>query len=158
MKIGQVIREIRESHKATLEEIALAADTNASNLSRIERGTQGYSPETLERIATALGVTVSELHRRMETSVQSADKSGACVVGHKPVELDLALTSTKYSALTPDHRELVDEFMTLLLRRQRVKNLGLRCTSVSLVSLWRIPNALSHLLAAFGNSTCMLQK
>ncbi|MBK7052739.1 MAG: helix-turn-helix transcriptional regulator [Rhodoferax sp.] len=121
MKIGQVIREIRESHKATLEEIALAADTNASNLSRIERGTQGYSPETLERIATALGVTVSELHRRMETSVQSADKSGACVVGHKPVELDLALTSTKYSALTPDHRELVDEFMTLLLRRQRVK-------------------------------------
>jgi len=38
---------------------------NASNLSRIERGTQGYSPETLERIATALGVTVSELHRRV---------------------------------------------------------------------------------------------
>ena len=75
MKIGQVIREIREAHKATLEEIALAADTNASNLSRIERGTQGYSPETLERIATALGVTVSELHRRMETAEQKAGES-----------------------------------------------------------------------------------
>lgn len=59
MHIGQVIREIREARKATLEEVALAADTNASNLSRIERGAQGYSPETLERIAIALGVTMS---------------------------------------------------------------------------------------------------
>ena len=120
MKIGLIIREIREAHKATLEEIALAADTNASNLSRIERGTQGYSPETLERIATALGVTVSELHRRLETASQGADKTGGSIAGQKHPELDPTITSSKYSALTPDHRELVDEFMTLLLRRQRV--------------------------------------
>jgi transcriptional regulator with XRE-family HTH domain len=121
MKIGQVIRQIREAHKATLEEIALAADTNASNLSRIERGTQGYSPETLERIATALGVTVSELHRRMEIGSQSTGESGCDIAGQQHPELDPAITSSKYSALTPDHRELVDEFMTLLLRRQRGK-------------------------------------
>ena len=120
MKIGQVIREIREAHKATLEEIALAADTNASNLSRIERGTQGYSPETLERIATALGVTVSELHRRMETAVQNGGKTGNGITAQKHLGLDPAMTSSKYLALSPDHRELVDEFMTLLLRRQRV--------------------------------------
>ena len=121
MKIGQVIREIREAHKATLEEIALAADTNASNLSRIERGTQGYSPETLERIAAALGVTVSELHRRIEAASQGTGTSGSGITGQKRPELDPAITSSKYSALTPDHRELVDEFMTLLLRRQQVK-------------------------------------
>ena len=121
MKIGQVIREIREAHKATLEEIALAADTNASNLSRIERGTQGYSPETLERIATALGVTVSQLHRRMEDSAQSHGKSGGVVAGQKHPELDPMIAS-KFLALTPDHRELVDEFMTMLLRRQRSKH------------------------------------
>ena len=120
MKIGQVIREIREAHKATLEEIALAADTNASNLSRIERGTQGYSPETLERIAAALGVTVSELHRRIEAASRGTGTSGSGIAGQKRPELDPAITSSKYSALTPDHRELVDEFMTLLLRRQRV--------------------------------------
>ena len=120
MKIGQVIREIREAHKATLEEIALAADTNASNLSRIERGTQGYSPETLERIAIALGVTVSELHRRMEAASQSTGTSGSGIADQKRSQLDPATTSSKYSALTPDHRELVDEFMTLLLRQQRV--------------------------------------
>ena len=121
MKIGQVIREIREAHKATLEEIALAADTNASNLSRIERGTQGYSPETMERIAAALGVTVSELHRQMETSSKGTGKSSVVGSGQKRPELDPVMTSNKYSALTPDHRELVDEFMTLLLRRQRVR-------------------------------------
>lgn len=121
MKIGQIIREIREAHGATLEEIALSADTNASNLSRIERGTQGYSPETLERIAIALGVTVSELHRRMETAQQNKCKSGDGIAGQKHLELDPANTSSKYFALTPEHRELVDEFMTLLLRRQRSK-------------------------------------
>ena len=121
MKIGQVIREIREAHKATLEEIALAADTNASNLSRIERGTQGYSPETLERIATALGVTVSELHRRMENASQSTSKPSGGIAGQKHPEPEPAMSSSKYSALTLDHRELVEEFMTLLLKRQRIR-------------------------------------
>lgn len=121
MKIGQVIRKMRTEQNATLEEIALAAETNASNLSRIERGTQGYSPETLERIAAALGVTVSELHRRMETASKSAGKPGVVGSGQKRPELDPVMTSSNYSVLTPDHRELVDEFMTLLLRRQRGK-------------------------------------
>ena len=121
MKIGQVIRKIRTEQNTTLEEIALAAETNASNLSRIERGRQGYSPETLERIAAALGVTVSELHRRMEAASKSAGKSGVVGSGQKRPELDPVMTSSNYSVLTPDHRELVDEFMTLLLRRQRAK-------------------------------------
>lgn len=120
MKIGQVIRELREARKATLEEIALAADTNASNLSRIERGVQGYSPETLEGIASALGVTVSELHRRMEIAKQDAGKSPDGIARQKQPELDSAMTWSKYAALTADHRELVDEFMTMLLKRQRV--------------------------------------
>ena len=122
MKIGQVIREIREAHKATLEEIAFAADTNASNLSRIERGTQGYSPETLERIATALGVTVSDLHLRMETASNTDEKATRSVGTSPRLSHDPSMTSSKYSALTQDHQELVDEFMTMLLRRQRVKN------------------------------------
>lgn len=120
MKIGQVIREIRVAHKATLEEIAFAADTNASNLSRIERGKQGYSTETLERIASTLGVTVSDLHLRMETAPNSASKAIKPGLSKKRPPFDLGITASKYSALTQEHRELVDEFMNLLLRRQRV--------------------------------------
>jgi len=121
MKIGQVIREIREARKATLEEIAFAADTNASNLSRIERGAQGYSPETLERIASALGVTVSELHLRTEGAANAAGKASDSAAGKKRHLPPTALAASKYSTLTPGNRELVDEFMALLLRRQRPK-------------------------------------
>lgn len=119
MKIGQIIRELREAQQATLEEIAFAADTNASNLSRIERGAQGYSPETLERIASALGVTVLALHQRMEAALLREGRTGK-ISDQTNSELDLALNSTKYSSLTTDHRELVDEFITLLLKRQRI--------------------------------------
>lgn len=115
MNIGRVIREIREARKATLEEVAFAAKTNASNLSRIERGAQGYSPETLERIASALGVTVSELHLRTEAASSVAGQAG----GRKRKLPSATLSASKYSGLTPENRELVDEFMALLLRRQR---------------------------------------
>lgn len=119
MKIGQVIREIREARKATLEEVAFAADTNASNLSRIERGVQGYSPESLERIASALGVTVSELHLRTEAAANIPGKaSDPAIVGRRHLHA-ATIAESKYSTLTPGNRELVDEFMVLLLRRQR---------------------------------------
>ncbi len=119
MKIGQVIREIREARNATLEEVAFAADTTASNLSRIERGAQGYSPETLERIASALGVTVSELHLRTEAAANAVEKMSASAGGRKRQLPPATLAASKYSTLTPGNRELVDEFMSLLLRRQR---------------------------------------
>lgn len=119
MKIGQVIREIRESRKATLEEVAFAADTNASNLSRIERGAQGYSPETLERIALALGVTVSELHLRTEEAANTVRKASGAAVGRKRRLQPATLAANKYATLTPENRELADEFVALLLRRQR---------------------------------------
>ena len=119
MQIGQVIREIREARKATLEEVAFAAGTNASNLSRIERGTQGYSPETLERIASALGVTVSDLHLRAEAASNVAGQANTVTDGRKRKLPPATLAANKYSALTPGNRELVDEFMALFLRRQR---------------------------------------
>jgi len=117
MHIGQVIREIREAREATLEDIALAADTNASNLSRIERGKQGFSSETLERIASALGMTVSELHLRAEAAPsESLDEHGQ--TGSKKQKPGATFPDSKYAALTQSNRELVDEFI-LLLRRQR---------------------------------------
>lgn len=119
MKIGQAIREIREARKATLEEVAFAANTNASNLSRIERGAQGYSPETLERIASALGVTVSELHLRTEAAANATRKASGTTSGRKRQLPPATLVASKYSSLTPENRELADEFMALLLRRQR---------------------------------------
>jgi transcriptional regulator with XRE-family HTH domain len=117
MHIGQVIREIRESRGATLEEVAFAADTNASNLSRIERGVQGYSAETLGRIANALGVTVAELHLRAENSATST-KSGQ----KKQKSQESNAIISRYAALSPENQELADDFLALLLRRQKSPN------------------------------------
>lgn len=115
MHIGQVIRSIREARKATLEEIAFAANTNASNLSRIERGRQGYSPEALERIAQALGVTVAELHVQAET----ATGAGSGSEQENKSQRAASALSAKYAALSPEYQSLADEFIALLLRRQR---------------------------------------
>ena len=84
-------------------------------------GTSGLQLcDELQRTRPDIAVVVMTAFGSLETAV-AAIRAGAYDFITKPVELDLALTSTKYSALTPDHRELVDEFMTLLLRRQRVK-------------------------------------
>ncbi|MDF9909583.1 UNVERIFIED_ORG: transcriptional regulator with XRE-family HTH domain [Pantoea brenneri] len=43
MKIGDKIRQIRKANKMTLTELALRVDSDVGNLSRLERGMQGYS-------------------------------------------------------------------------------------------------------------------
>jgi len=61
MKIGEKIRKIRKANKMTLSELALQVDSDVGNLSRLERGVQGFSPVLIEKIAAALSVPVSEL-------------------------------------------------------------------------------------------------
>lgn len=61
MKIGEKIRQIRKANRMTLNELALRIDSDVGNLSRLERGVQGYSDGLLHKIADALSVPVSEL-------------------------------------------------------------------------------------------------
>jgi phage repressor protein C with HTH and peptisase S24 domain len=61
MKIGEKIKQIRKANKMTLSELALRIDSDVGNLSRLERGKQGYSEALVGKIADALSVPVSEL-------------------------------------------------------------------------------------------------
>lgn len=61
MKIGDKIRQIRKANKMTLSELALRVDSDVGNLSRLERGIQGYSDNLIQKISEALQVPVSEL-------------------------------------------------------------------------------------------------
>lgn len=45
----------------TILQLATAIDSDVGNISRLERGIQGYTENTLIKIASALGVTVAEL-------------------------------------------------------------------------------------------------
>jgi len=60
MNIGETIRRLRKSRHMTLLEVANIIESDVGNLSRLERGRQGYSPELLERLAGALGVHVRD--------------------------------------------------------------------------------------------------
>jgi transcriptional regulator with XRE-family HTH domain len=59
--IGEVIRELRKAKGMTLEDLAAEAGTDSGNLSRLERGLQGYTQERLEVIARGLGISVADL-------------------------------------------------------------------------------------------------
>ena len=57
--IGQTIRHIREMKRMTQEELALKADMDRSQHIKIEKGERNPTLATLERIANALGYTVT---------------------------------------------------------------------------------------------------
>lgn len=61
MHVGSTIRALRKAKGLTLDQVAHAAGTDSGNLSRIERSRQEPSVQVLSSIATALGVTVTEL-------------------------------------------------------------------------------------------------
>lgn len=61
MKLGGIIRNRRQAAKMTLETLAKAIDSDAGNLSRIERGELGISEGQIRRIAGALNTTPANL-------------------------------------------------------------------------------------------------
>ena len=66
--VGAEIRRRRKGLGMTLEELAHATGGNDGNLSKIERGLLGYSDETIQKIAKALGCSVSDLFAGAEAS------------------------------------------------------------------------------------------
>ncbi|KOQ95792.1 XRE family transcriptional regulator [Pluralibacter gergoviae] len=79
MNVGEKIRLLRKSKKLTLTELALLVESDVGNLSRLERGLQGYSDQLLRKISSALEVPVSELFSDGSTghvdSIVTAGKS-----------------------------------------------------------------------------------
>lgn len=61
MKVGEKIRELRKAQKMTITQLAALTDWDVGNISRLERGMQGYSEQSLKKIAEALKVPVSDL-------------------------------------------------------------------------------------------------
>lgn len=66
MEIGRAILEIRKEKNLKQEGVALEAGTNTGHLSRIEQGVRSPSLDMLERLALALGVSVTDVVSRSE--------------------------------------------------------------------------------------------
>src|SRR5215813_11734353 len=59
--LGERLRAIRQLRRKTLKEVASAAGISESFLSQLERGRANATIATLQRLATALGIDVSDL-------------------------------------------------------------------------------------------------
>lgn len=60
-QLGARIRYLRQQKNMTIEELALEAEINRNYLCDLERGTRNPTVVVLNKIATALGIALSEL-------------------------------------------------------------------------------------------------
>lgn len=73
MALGQAIRRLRKRLGKTQDEISEAAGLGQSGLSKVERGMQGVSTETLVGIARGLGIPVSAIWAEAEVAGSLGD-------------------------------------------------------------------------------------
>ena len=117
MQIGKVIRVLRTERGVTLESLAFEARTDASNLSRIERGVQQPTEEGLKAIAGALGTSVAAMYALAE----GKQLTGVEVDGLlRPEDMGReAIQMRKYfRSLTPEYQKLALELVKTLVRSQ----------------------------------------
>lgn len=72
MNVGDNIRRLRKARGWTILELANRIDSDVGNISRLERGKQGYSDEMLRKIAHALGCAVADLFAGTQANVAPA--------------------------------------------------------------------------------------
>jgi transcriptional regulator with XRE-family HTH domain len=87
--VGNTIRDLRRAHGLTIADIAERAEISRGMLSRIENGQTASSLEGLNRIARALGVSLSTLFRNFEV-----DGGGAQLV-KKGQSMEVARRGTR---------------------------------------------------------------
>lgn len=115
MNIGKVIRALRTERGESLEKVALDIGTDASNLSRIERGLQQPSEEALRAIASALQTSVAELYALAEGRPLSKSRSST---GLQPADLmkDAVQMRKYFRTLTPEYQKVALELVKTLAR------------------------------------------
>ncbi|MBK9151552.1 MAG: helix-turn-helix transcriptional regulator [Saprospiraceae bacterium] len=62
-KIGQRIKELREAQGKSQKDLSYAADLDRSYIASVENGQRNISIVNIEKIATALGVTLKEFFK-----------------------------------------------------------------------------------------------
>ncbi|MEW6353448.1 MAG: helix-turn-helix transcriptional regulator [Pseudomonadota bacterium] len=111
-ELGAVLRRLRLERGWTLMDVAHAVDSDAGNISRLERGQQGYSPEMLGALADLFGVHLWELFKEAEGQHGPQVREDHAGYGAAQAESLRRLTQ-RYVQSTPAVRELVDTLVRL---------------------------------------------
>ena len=106
--LGAAIRRLRQARSLTLADVAYAAGTDPANISRLERGQQGYSDVLLAAVADELGVPLWELFKEAADGPQFREERGRST----PSATKSSLTQ-RYTQASPAVRKLVDSLLNL---------------------------------------------
>lgn len=68
LKIGQRIKELRETAAMSQKDLSYSADLDRSYIASVENGQRNISIVNIEKIATALGVTLKDFFNNDEFS------------------------------------------------------------------------------------------
>jgi transcriptional regulator with XRE-family HTH domain len=68
LKIGQRIKELRETASMSQKDLSYAADLDRSYIASVENGQRNVSIVNIEKIANALGVTLKQFFNDAEFS------------------------------------------------------------------------------------------
>lgn len=69
--IGGTIRALRQEQNKTLRQISKKSFVALGYLSEVERGHKSASPDILDSIADALGITTAQLYRAIADNIES---------------------------------------------------------------------------------------
>ncbi len=108
------MRYLREKKKLTQDELAFRAGIMQGNVSGIERGIQGYSPETLEGLAVGLDVRVSEIFILAEELLGEPSPAG-------PANREEEALLANFRAMEPSARYHIEEISAALAKQNAVK-------------------------------------
>nr|WP_286948124.1 helix-turn-helix transcriptional regulator [Pseudomonas sp. UBA6718] len=120
MHIGQIIYALRRDLGLTQEALALEADTATSNLSRIEKGQRRPSGALLERLALALGTSVTAIYAQAEgVALNESERQRLVDVEETDFSRDALQLRRDFRDLSQPNKRLTLEFVRMLMRLER---------------------------------------
>jgi len=111
LDIGKRIKEIRKSKGMTAKEVVSSVGMGAPMYSRIENGVNDPSLSSLEKIAKALGVKLSDIFNTDDELVEINSYDASIMEKIKLVEI-----------LTTDEKKMVFSFIDALIGKKKMKD------------------------------------
>jgi len=115
---GRRIREIRKSKHLSIVELATMVDVSKSLISQVERGDVFPSLSTLEKIAAALEVDITQF---FQIEAEPVLESDIVVRGNRRKKITLPNSSMVYNLLTPNLRKSL-EFLLIEIPPHSAQN------------------------------------
>lgn len=107
--VGATVRRLRKQRGWTIQELANEIGSDVGNLSRLERGMQGFSDATLDSLAAALGVPVSVLFITPKQELSVVKEAGATYLPAASLAEDIETATDILSRLPDEARKLALE-------------------------------------------------